>query len=244
MSTRLLGTRLYVGAVIAAGLVLLAAMAPRELPDPAITFGLLASALILSAFKVRLPLGHGPATLSMAHAVDFVALILAGVHLAMLVGAVGVLVQCTIRVRRKQPLHRTAFSAAAVVVSVQFAGLVWQAMGGSLATLSVTGTLAPLFLTASVYFVVNTALVVGAIAFTSAVSPMKVWTPEFFWTAPSYFVSALAAGLVVFGTMHGNYALLLVAAVPVVICYREYARRWLDALSDFGRPTGTPATAV
>ena len=63
--------------------------------------------------------------MSMAYAVDFVALIIEGANLAMLLGAIGVLIQCTVRVRRKQPIHRAAFSAAAVIIAVQVAGMGW-----------------------------------------------------------------------------------------------------------------------
>ena len=71
--------------------------------------------LLLSLFKLRLPLGNGVSTMSMAYVVDFVALIVEGASLAMCLGAIGVLIQCTVRVRRRQPIHRAAFSAAAVV---------------------------------------------------------------------------------------------------------------------------------
>ena len=87
---------------------------------------------MLSIFKLRLPLGNGVSTMSMAYAVDFVALIIEGANLAMFLGAIGVLIQCTVRVRRKQPIHRAAFSAAAVIIAVQVAGWGWTALGGSL----------------------------------------------------------------------------------------------------------------
>ena len=134
---------------------------------------------MLSVFKLRLPLGNGVSTMSMAYAVDFVALIIEGANLAMLLGAIGVLIQCTVRVRRKQPIHRAAFSAAAVIIAVQVAGMGWHALGGSLTHLTLTSTLLPLMVCAITYFIVNTSLVVGAIAVTSSVSPARAWNPEF-----------------------------------------------------------------
>ncbi len=130
--------RLYIGAVIAAGAGLLLYLAPRHLENPVIAGALLVTTLVLSIFKLRLPLGNGVSTMSMAYAVDFVALIIEGANLAMFLGAIGVLIQCTVRVRRKQPIHRAAFSAAAVIIAVQVAGWGWTALGGSLTTLTLT----------------------------------------------------------------------------------------------------------
>ena len=169
--------RLYIGAVIAAGVGLLVYLAPRHLENPVIAGALLVTTLVLSIFKIRLPLGNGVSTMSMAYAVDFVALIIEGANLAMFLGAIGVLIQCTVRVRRKQPIHRAAFSAAAVIIAVQMAGWGWRALGGSLTTLTLTSTLLPLMVCAITYFIVNTSLVVGAIAVSSSVSPARALEP-------------------------------------------------------------------
>ena len=100
---RALTPRLYVGAVIAAGCGLLVSLAPRELHNPVMAAGLLAATVVPPAFKLRLPLGdHGVSTMSMGYAVNFIALFVEGASLAMLLGAAGVLIQCTVRVHRKQ----------------------------------------------------------------------------------------------------------------------------------------------
>jgi hypothetical protein len=225
MKTRL-SARIYVGAVIAAGAALLVALAPRELHNPVMAAGLLAATLVLSVFKLRLPLGNGVSTMSLAYAVDFVALIVEGAGLAMFLGAIGVLIQCTVRVRRRQPIHRAAFSAAAVVIAVQLAGWGWNALGGSLTNLALTTTLLPLMACAITYYLVNTSLVVGAIAVTSAVSPVRAWNPEFWWSAPAYLLSAVVAGLVALATVNGVFVLVPVIASPLYVCYRGYCKRW------------------
>ena len=226
MMTRLIGPRIYVGAVIAAGAALLVSLAPRALHNPVLAGGLLAATLMLSLFKLRLPLGNGVSTMSMAYAVDFVALIVESASLAMFLGAIGVLVQCTVRVRRRQPIHRAAFSAAAVVIAVQLAGWGWNALGGSLTNLALTTTLLPLMACAITYYIVNTSLVVGAIALTSSVSPARAWNPEFWWSAPAYLLSAAIAGLVALAIVNGVVVLLPIVASPLYVCYRGYHKRW------------------
>src|SRR5262245_28045334 len=111
----------YVGTVIATGAALLALRAPRDIDDPVLAGALLVSTLVLSIFKLRLPLARGFSTMSLAYTVDFVALMVEGANVAMLLGAIGALMQCTVRVRRRQPAHCALFSVAAVVIAVQLA---------------------------------------------------------------------------------------------------------------------------
>jgi PAS domain S-box-containing protein len=217
---RALATTLYVGGVITAGAFLLVRYAPLEYPRPFLAAALLAAALILSAFKLRLPVGNS--TMSMAYAVDFVALIAAGPDLAMVIAAAGVILQCTVRVRRSQPLHRAAFSVASVVIAVQAAGWAWQAMGGSPESPSVSTLVVPLSAAATAYFAVNTALVAVAIALSSAVSAARQWYREFFWSAPAYFLSAIVAGMVALVMSTGTWVLMPLAASPLYLSYRAY----------------------
>jgi hypothetical protein len=218
---------LYIGSVMTAGSVLAVLLAPRELDNPVVAAGLLAATLLLSIFKIRLPLGNnGVSSMSMAYVVDFIALLVEGANLAMLLGAAGALVQCTVGVRRKQPIHRAAFSAAAVIMAVQAAGMGWRALDGSLATLTVSSSLLPLMVCALTYYIVNTSLVVGAIAVTSSVSPARTWSREFLWSAPAYLVAAVIASLVALAILHGVLAVVPLVAAPLYVCYRGYHGRW------------------
>jgi hypothetical protein len=232
MTTRILGPRLYVGAVIAAGVGLMLVLAPRELQNPLAALGLLTATVVLSVFKLKLPLGsHGVSTMSMAYVVDFIALLVEGASVAMLLGAIGVLIQCTVRVGRKQPIHRAAFSAAAVVIAVQLAGWGWRTLGGNLSELTLATTVLPLAVCAITYFAVNTGLVAAAIAVTSD-HPRRALNPEFLRTAPAYLVAAAVAGLVALATLHGVAFLAPLVASPLYVCYRGYQARWTAMAKD------------
>ncbi len=236
--------RVYVGTVIAAGATLLLVLAPQELQSPEIAAGLLAAALALSVFKLRLPLGNGASTMSLACVADFVALMVEGAGLAMFLGAIGVLIQCTVRVRRRQPIHRAAFSAAAVVIAVQLAGWGWSSLGGNLSQLTVATTVLPLMVCAITYFAVNAGLVAGAIALTSQ-SPARALSPEFLRTAPAYLVAAAVAGLVGISMLHGVVFLAPIVASPLFVCYRRYQKRWAamtTAMVARAAQAGVPAT--
>jgi hypothetical protein len=243
MTTGILSPRLYIAAVIAAGIGLLLYLAPTHLENPVVTGGLFVSTLVVSVFKLRLPLVKGVSTMSMAAAIDFVALLLESANVAMLLGAIGVLMQCTVRVRRKQPIHRAAFSAAAVIIAVQVAGWGWRALGGNLTELAVTTTVLPLMVCAITYFAVNAGLVAAAVAVTAG-SPVRVLSPEFLRSAPAYLVSAVVAALVALAIMHGVVILLPVVASPLYVCYYAYHKRWTEAFAKLGEEqnTGAPAS--
>lgn len=214
--------QLYVGAVVLLGTVIVMRQHPRELAEPVLAGALLASAMGLSIFKLRLPLGKGASTMSMAHAVDFAALVTVGPDVAMVIAAIGVLVQCTVGVVQTQPVYRAAFSMASIVMAVQAAGWTWTAFGGDMTQPSFSTFVVPLSAAAIGYFAVNTSLVAGAIAVTTAVSAARQWYREFFWSAPAYFLSAAVAGMVALIVNHDTYVLLPLAASPLYISYKAY----------------------
>src|SRR5262245_39933595 len=209
---------LYIGGVTAIGLALLIGFAPRSFSNLPLTFALLGASLLLSNFKLRLPLWRGVSTMSMACAADLLALMILGPSVAMLTSSAGVLLQCTLRVRRSQPLYRAAFSVASVAITVQTAGFAWDALGGNPGG----PTLVPLAATTLTYFLVNTALVATAIGVSNGLSPLRAWYWEFFWSAPSYFLSGAAAGVVGLIVIHEEYLLLPSALVPLYVSYRAY----------------------
>ncbi|HEY5618372.1 MAG TPA: ATP-binding protein [Vicinamibacterales bacterium] len=209
---------LYIGAVTAVGGLLLIRFTPRTFSNVLLTVALLGASLLLSNFKLRLPLWRGVSTMSMACAADLLALMILGADVAMLTSSAGVLLQCTLRVRRSQPLYRAAFSVASVAITVQTAGLVWRVLAGDLAG----PTLVPLAATTATYFLVNTGLVATAIGLSNGLSPLRAWYWEFFWSAPSYFLSGAAAGVVGLIVIHEEYLLLPSALVPLYVSYRAY----------------------
>lgn len=224
-------TTVYVAGVIAAGTVALISLAPREYAQPMLALTWLAAMLVVSLFKLRLPLLHGESTLSMAYVIDFAVLATAGADLAMVIAAAGVLVQCTVRVRRRQPWYRTVFSVAAVVLAVQTAGWAWSALGGTIADPGLLTTLVPLALAAAAYFAVNTGLVAAAIALSTRQAPARLWQHDFARTAPALLVAAGAGIVLQLLLTREMYLLVPVAAVPLVISHVAYAA-WFRRLAE------------
>jgi PAS domain S-box-containing protein len=236
-------SRMLVWSVIAAGAVVSITQWPTQFPNPTLVALLLASSMLLALLKLQLPLSNGHATISMAYAVDFAALLLCGADVAMVIAALAVVVQCSFRNAHPQPLVRTLYSVATVAVSVQAAGGIWWFLSGDLGPLGITTTVAPMLATATGYFVINTALIALAISLTAGTSPMRTWHSEFLWSAPSCILSAFAGTILAIVIAQGNYAMLLMAAAPVYVSLRAY-RTSIDRIEAERRHASTLASMV
>jgi diguanylate cyclase (GGDEF)-like protein/putative nucleotidyltransferase with HDIG domain len=224
MKTLPLPARLFVCAVIVVGAGLLAVYFPvKTLESPGLFLLLLALSSVTSVFKVTLPLARSGSTMSVSYAVDFASLLLLGPDETMLVAAVSAWSQCTFRIKERNPAHRTLFSMACLIVTVQAAGTVYIYLGGVPGHFDLKTLAKPLVGAATTYFLINTAMIATAIAWSTKQGVVKVWNENFLWSAPSYFVGAGAAAAAV-GVL--NFVsirwLLPLAAAPLYLTYRSY----------------------
>ncbi len=224
MSSLPLPARLFVCAVVAAGGVLLVWLFPSgALASPWLFLLLLVLSSVTSVFKVTLPLARSGSTMSVSYAVDFASLLLLGPNETMVVAAASAWSQCTFRIKERNPLHRTLFSMACLVVTVQAAGAVYIWLGGVPGQFHPFTLHKPLVGAATAYFVVNTAMVAGAIALSTRQPVLRIWNENFLWSAPSYFVGAGAAAAAVSLLNFMSIRWLLpLAAAPLYLTYRSY----------------------
>ena len=213
----------YVVIVIAVGALSFAAFFPRTYPQPLLFVALLLWACLTSTWKVNLPipLASG-STLSVSYAANLMALLLLGAEQAMLVAVAGAWTQCTYRVKQRYPTYRTVFSIAAEACTIASTGLAYEWLGGSKLPLDLSSLAKPLVGAISTYFVVNTMLVAGAIAFSTRQRVLKVWGDEFLWSGVTFMVAGGAGALAAFVIERGEHwkAILLIA--PVYLTYRTY----------------------
>jgi diguanylate cyclase (GGDEF)-like protein/putative nucleotidyltransferase with HDIG domain len=219
-----LGARLLVCVVIAVGAVLLGLYFPvaRIVRDPLPFIVLVLLSSITSGLKVTLPLARSGSTMSVSYAVDFASLLVLGPDETMIVAAVSAWSQCTFRTKERNPAHRTLFSMACLVVTVQAAGTVYSLLGGTPGMFAGWSLARPLVGAATTYFLINTVTVATAIALSTHQSVLKVWHENFLWSAPSYFVGAGAAAVAV-GIMQVNARWLIpLLSAPLYLTYRSY----------------------
>jgi diguanylate cyclase (GGDEF)-like protein/putative nucleotidyltransferase with HDIG domain len=216
--------RVYVWAVIVMGFVLLVEYFPVPFTGNKWVFALLLlMSSVTSVFKVNLPLARRSSTMSVSYAVDFASLLLLGPNETMIVAAVSAFSQCTFRIKERNPLHRTLFSMACLIVTVQAAGTVYLWLGGSVPwTVSGPSVARPLVGAATTYFVINTMAIATAIALSTRQSVVEVWHQNFLWSAPSYFVGAGVAALATWVVGISGQWLAPLAAAPLYATYRGY----------------------
>ncbi len=215
--------RLYVATVIAAGCGLAAICLPQaHFHQPLLFAALLVLSSASAALKVHLPLTAGKSTVSISYAVDFASLLLLGPHETMLVTAGSALSQCSVNRKDRNPLYRTAFSVASLVITIQFAGLIFKGLGGTTSNLSLSAIARPLVGAATAAFLVNTGLVATAIALSTRGRIATVWHDNFWWIAPSYFVGAGTSALAVTCVQYAGYWLAPIAFLPLYLTYRTY----------------------
>jgi diguanylate cyclase (GGDEF)-like protein/putative nucleotidyltransferase with HDIG domain len=218
-----IAARVFVGAVLAAGSLTLAIFLPHSLDNPVLFAFLLSCSSLTSALKVSLPLASSGSTMSVSYAVDFAALLLLGADQTMLVAAASAWSQCTFRTQSRSAPYRTLFSMASLVLTVKAAGWVYTLLGGTSAVpftwMSVTK---PLVGAATTYFVFNTLLIAMAIGLSTRQAILRVWNENFLWSAPSYFVGALAAAIAASVIDRGGYWMASLAAAPLYLTYRTY----------------------
>ena len=219
-----IGARLYVGAVLATGLVVLVAFVPHTIGDPALFVALLLFSSLASALKVSLPLTKSGSSMSVSYAVDFAALLLLGANETMIVAAASAWSQCTFRMTTRNPAYRTLYSMASLVLTVKAAGLVYEAFNGTPPghAFNFWDVPKPLVGAATAYFICNTAFIATAIGLSTKQSIARVWNENFLWSAPSYFVGALAAGIGASVVDKGGYWMASLAAAPLYLTYRTY----------------------
>jgi PAS domain S-box-containing protein len=140
----------------------------------------------------------------------------------MIVGAASGWSQSTLNTREGNPVHRTLFNMACLVLTVQAAGQVFQRLGGT-ATADLGTLIVPAVGMALTYFFANTVPIAIAIALTTNQSVWKVWKTDFASSAGNYFLGAAAAVVVAAVIESAGIGLtLLLAAAPLYLTYKVY----------------------
>jgi PAS domain S-box-containing protein len=160
--------------------------------------------------------------MSVSYVVDIASLILRGPHDTMIVGAASAFSQSTFNARSGNPLYRTLFNMACLVLTVQAAGQVYVRLGGT-AQPDLAQIPLPLAGMAVTYFFVNTVPVAVAIALATGQSAVRVWRTDFVPSAPNYMLGAIAAVVVIAVTeSSGIWLTLMLAAAFLYLTYKVY----------------------
>jgi signal transduction histidine kinase/CheY-like chemotaxis protein len=215
--------KLYVTAVIVIGFTQFVALFPQTFPRPLLFAILLLTSCLTSAWKVNLPLALvNGSTLSMSYAANLMSLLVLGPRYAMVIAVVGAWTQCTYKVKERYPLYRTVFSTAAEAITMVVTGQVYLWLGGPNGPLYSLELAKPLVGAIGTYFVINTALVAGAIAVSTGRKFVCVWKDDFLWSGIGFMVAGSAGALAAVVLDRGGQWKALLMLAPVHLTYRTY----------------------
>jgi diguanylate cyclase (GGDEF)-like protein/putative nucleotidyltransferase with HDIG domain len=211
-----------VGSTIAAAAAMLVLCLPyATFAQPMLFLSLFILSCASATLKVSLPLTTNVSTLSVSYALDFASLLLIGPHETMLVAAASAFSQCHWNNKEKNPLHRTLFSMASLIITVQAAGLAFNLLRSPEAD-AITAVAKPLVGAAFTYFLVNTALVATAIALVAQGNVVSTWHKNFLWSAPSYFVGATTAAMAAWAVHNLGLWVAPLTFAPIYLTYHTY----------------------
>ena len=231
--------RLYVSLVIAAGAAVLGHAFQTPLTQPFTLAALMALSLVASLARVEIAvLGNG-ATLTASHITDLIALVICGTDAAMIAAGWSAWTQCTFHTRRRNPVHQTLFSIAALVLSMSVAAAVYVWLGGAADGRSLEIT--PFAAAATMFFLVNAGLIAGVVALTAGDAFHAVWFDFFLSVWPSYLLGAGLSAVVAHGILDHDYWLVPLLAASLAILHKNYQAclaRMNDGITD--ELTGLP----
>jgi signal transduction histidine kinase/ActR/RegA family two-component response regulator len=215
--------KIYISAVVVAGGGVLVASFPRSFPQPVLFLVLAGFACLTSTWKVTLsPLIANGSTLSVSYAAHLTSLLLLGPSHAVVIAVLGVWTQCRYKAKQPYPLHRTVFSMGAAAITMAVTGEVYLLLAGTRAPLEPFQLPKPVIGAIATYFLVNTSLVAGAIAFSTGRTVWNTWRQDFLWSGASFMFAGSAGALAAVVVARGDHwrAVLLVA--PIYLTYRTY----------------------
>ena len=215
--------RIYVAIVIAAGVLVVAAMFPRTLPQPLLFAFAVVAAAVTAAWKVNLPIAIASgSTLSVSCAAKLMALLLLGPEQAVLVAVAGAFTQCSYKVRQRYPVYRTVFSISGEAMAMGATGIVYAWLGGSTGPFDIMTLARPLVGAVATYFVVDTGIVAGAIALSTERRAMDVWREDFLWSGVTFMVAGSAGAVAAVVIDRGEHWVAILLLAPVYLTYRTY----------------------
>jgi len=228
-----LASRIYIAAVIAAGCAVFVGSFDSGTNRPLTLAVLLVLSLVASLAKVEIGVLGSGATLTACHITDLLALAICGPETAVLVSAWSAWTQCSFRSKQRNPLHQTLFSIGALAIAMGVSGLVYVLLGGPVDGSSLP--VKPFAAAATVFFLVNSGLVAGAVAFTVGDSFRGVWFDFFLSVWPSYLLGAGLSAVLAHGIQEQDYWLVPLLAASLAILHRNYQAclaRMNDGITD------------
>jgi signal transduction histidine kinase len=199
----------------------------------------LVMSVVASTMRVRLlPLAlksrsnnSGAAEMSVAFAFGYAAILYGGPGPGTLAAVASGLASTMLLAKKKHPVYRIAFNCASLVLSAWVAAEVYRLLGGQFqGNLSVRSAI-PIAASTYTYYLINTMGVALAVALTQRLPFWSTWSESFLWTAPGYFIEALAAVLIAAFYSQVKPLSFMITVPALLLSYRSY-KAYIDKVEE------------
>ena len=232
------GGRAYLALVVAIGLGVIGSSLSDVITNPPGLEWLILAALTLftGSFTVKLP--SLSARISVSETFVFTSVLLFGPTTGTLTVVLDVLVISFWTNSQKRHPLRLLFNVTASAIAIRAASDVFfrlsGAQAGAIGRNDVGHLIVPVFSFALLYFLINTALVTGALAVESGGNLLRIWTRHFPGVSINYFVGSSIAMLIVAYTNRLDATVLGIILPLLVISYLTF-RTSMGRLNDANR---------
>jgi hypothetical protein len=151
----------------------------------------------MSTVKVRFRFDGEICSMSMAFPFTFATLLYFGLRAGIIVAIFCAISQCLFNAQEKQPLYRTLFSVASLVLTVAISGSVYTFYKGLL-PLPITNISAMALLGGVVtYWLANTGFISGALSLSTQKPFLPIWIANLKWSAVNFSLGGFLAVVLV-----------------------------------------------
>jgi len=218
--------RLYVAAVCTAGIgIVLHSIFQVTHGKIGYQWFVLAGLTLLSgSFTIRIP--TIPARLSVSETFVFTAAILFGPAAATIVVVLdSLIISLWLKKSSRRP-SRVLFNMAAPAIAIWVATHVFFLRAGVpplyQAPQPILSLVVPLLVLATLYFLLNSLLIAGAVGFEKRLSPITIWRENFLWLSLNYFSGASVAALLLPYLQNEHGAFLRIAGILLPLLLISY----------------------
>ncbi|MBI4875721.1 MAG: HD domain-containing protein [Acidobacteria bacterium] len=210
--------RVYIATIVLAGSAALAReLAQWTCPRPALFGTFLLIAVLSSLFKVSLPGIKG--TMSMSYIFLMLSVANLGLSETLIIGLATTLAQSFWKYRERPKAVHVLFNSASIIIALMGA---YGAFHSAIVTRILALPVAQVFLSAAVYFFLNTWSIALVIALTGQGQVLAIWKSSYLWSFPHYLLSASIVAVVeALGPKLGAQVFIIVLPVAYVV-FRSY----------------------
>jgi putative nucleotidyltransferase with HDIG domain len=217
--------RFYVPAVTTVGLIIVGHCISTLIREPVELgwFALAILTLLTGSFTIRIP--SVPARLSVSETFVFVSVLLFGTCAGTVTVALEILIAIAAGAGTRDPL-RILFNVSSAAISLWVASNTFYYLAGipplSQQAVELSALLFPLAVFATVYFLLNSGLIAGALSIQRGESALVIWRTNFLWVSVNYFAGASLAALLVAYTRTIDLVAVGIIVPLLVITYLTF----------------------